>query len=93
MIRFKGAHFQNDMILMGVRWHRDRHPAGPILPYYHRTGPSHGAADHRPMLGCTSVRAAHSTVAGVELMPMLKKGPRAGEEGAQGLTPAEPCDA
>jgi putative transposase len=43
----------------------------------------------RPMLGFKSVRAAQSTLAGVELMHMLKKGQLAVEEGAKGLTPAE----
>jgi putative transposase len=45
------------------------------------------------MLGFKSVRAAHSTLAGVELMHMLKKGQLAVEEGAKGLTPAEQFDA
>jgi putative transposase len=47
----------------------------------------------RPMLRFKSVRAAPSTLAGVELMHMLKQGPLAVEEGAKGLTPAEPFDA
>ncbi len=53
--------------------------------------------DHRgvkrvtgPMLGFKSFDAAHGTLAGVELMQMLRKGQR--EKGAeQGLTPAAPC--
>jgi putative transposase len=43
----------------------------------------------RPMLGFKSVEAAHSTLVGVELMHMLKKGQLAVEEGARGLTPAQ----
>jgi putative transposase len=43
----------------------------------------------RPMLGFKSVKTAQSTLAGVELMHMLKKGQLAVEEGAKGLTPAE----
>ena len=43
----------------------------------------------RPMLGFKSVEAAQSTLAGVELMHMLKKGQLVVEEGAAGLTPAE----
>jgi putative transposase len=43
----------------------------------------------RPMLGFKSVEAAHSTLVGVELMHMLKKGQLAVEEGANGLTPAQ----
>jgi putative transposase len=43
----------------------------------------------RPMLGFKSVKAAQCTLAGVELMHMLKKGQLAVEEGAKDLTPAE----
>jgi putative transposase len=42
----------------------------------------------RPMLGFKSFRAAQCTLAGVELMHMLKKGQRVAKEGAEGLTPA-----
>jgi putative transposase len=42
----------------------------------------------RPMLGFKSFEAAQCTLAGVELMHMLKKGQRMAEEGAEGLTPA-----
>jgi putative transposase len=41
------------------------------------------------MLGFKSFDAAQSTLAGVELMHMLKKGQLAVEDGAKGLTPAE----
>jgi hypothetical protein len=41
------------------------------------------------MLGFKSVEAAQSTLAGVELMHMLKTGQLVVEEGAKGLTPAE----
>jgi putative transposase len=43
----------------------------------------------RPMLGFKSFDAAQCTLAGIELMHMLKKGQRVIEEGAQGLPPAE----
>ena len=43
----------------------------------------------RPMLGFKSFDAAQGTLAGIELMHMLKKGQLVGEEGAEGLTPAE----
>jgi putative transposase len=43
----------------------------------------------RPMLGFKSFGAAQSTLVGIELMHMLKKGQMVGEEGAAGLTPAE----
>jgi putative transposase len=43
----------------------------------------------RPMLGFKSIEAAQSTVAGVELMHMLKKGPLVVGEKAKDLTPAE----
>ena len=42
----------------------------------------------RPMLGFKSFGAAHYTLAGVELMHMLKKGQMRGEEGEEGLPPA-----
>jgi putative transposase len=42
----------------------------------------------RPMLGFKSFDAAQHTLAGVELMHMLKKGQRVAEEGTEGLTPA-----
>ena len=45
----------------------------------------------RLMLGCKSAEAAHSTVAGMELMHRLKKGQLALKEGEKGLTPAEQC--
>jgi hypothetical protein len=41
------------------------------------------------MLGFKSVKAAQSTMAGVELMHMLMKAQLAVEEEAKGLTPAE----
>jgi putative transposase len=43
----------------------------------------------RPMLGFKSVEAAQSTLAGVELMHMLKKRQVVVGEGAKDLTPAE----
>jgi putative transposase len=43
----------------------------------------------RPMLGFKSFEAAQCTLAGVELMHMVKKGQLMGEEGVEGLTPAE----
>jgi DDE domain len=46
----------------------------------------------RPMLGFKSVEAAQYTLAGVELMHMLKKGQLVVEEGEKGLTPAEQFD-
>ena len=42
----------------------------------------------RPMLGFKSFETAQCTLAGVELMHMLRKGQRMAEEGAEGLTPA-----
>jgi putative transposase len=42
----------------------------------------------RPMLGFKSFDAAQHTLAGLELMHMLKKGQRVAEEGTEGLTPA-----
>jgi putative transposase len=43
----------------------------------------------RPMLGFKLFGAAQATLAGIELMHMLKKGQLAREEGAEGLTPVE----
>jgi putative transposase len=43
----------------------------------------------RPMLGFKAFNAAQCTVAGIELMHLLRKGQLAGEEGADGPTPAE----
>jgi putative transposase len=43
----------------------------------------------RPMLGFKSVDAAQGTLAGIELMHILKKGQLVGEDGAEGLTPVE----
>jgi putative transposase len=43
----------------------------------------------RPMLGFKSFEAAQGTLAGIELMHMLKKGQFVGEDGAEGLTPVE----
>jgi transposase-like protein len=43
----------------------------------------------RPLLGFKSFDAARCTLAGIELMHMLRKGQLVGEEGAEGLTPAE----
>jgi transposase-like protein len=42
----------------------------------------------RPMLGFKSFEAAQSTLAGVELMHMIKKGPLVVEERERALTPA-----
>jgi putative transposase len=43
----------------------------------------------RPMLGFKSFDAAQYTLAGVERMHLVKKGQLVGEEGVEGLTPAE----
>jgi putative transposase len=43
----------------------------------------------RPMLGFKSFEAAQATLAGIELMHMLKKGQLVGETRTAGLTPAE----
>jgi putative transposase len=43
----------------------------------------------RPLLGSTSCDAAQHTLAGVELMHLLKKRQMVGEEGAESLTAAE----
>ena len=43
----------------------------------------------RSMLGFKSFDAAQWTLAGIELMHMLKKGQLVGEDGAEALTPAE----
>ena len=43
----------------------------------------------RSMLGFKSFDAAQWTLAGIELMHMLKKGQLGGEDGAEALTPAE----
>jgi putative transposase len=43
----------------------------------------------RPMLGFKSFEAAQNTLAGVELMHMIKKGQLVVEEGNENLTPAE----
>jgi putative transposase len=43
----------------------------------------------RPMLGFKSVEAAQRTLAGIELMHMLKKGQLVVEDGAEDLTPVE----
>jgi putative transposase len=43
----------------------------------------------RPMLGFKSFHTAQSTLAGVELMHMIKKGQMDGNEGEERLTPAE----
>src|SRR5919108_1651021 len=43
----------------------------------------------RPMLRFKSFEAAQGTLAGIELMHMLRKGQLVGEEGAEGLTPVE----
>jgi putative transposase len=42
----------------------------------------------RPMLGFKSFDAAQGTLAGIELMPMLRKGQLVVEDAAEGLTPA-----
>ena len=41
------------------------------------------------MLGFKAFEAAQRTLAGIELMHMLKKGQLAGDEGEEGLTLAE----
>jgi putative transposase len=41
----------------------------------------------RPMLGFKSFEAAQCTLAGMELMHMLKRGQQLAEDGAEGLTP------
>jgi transposase-like protein len=43
----------------------------------------------RPMLGFKAFDAAQATLAGIELMHMLKKGQLGGAVGIEGLTPAE----
>jgi transposase-like protein len=43
----------------------------------------------RPMLGFKSFDAAQDTLAGIELMYMLKKRQMTDKEGAEGLTAAE----
>ena len=43
----------------------------------------------RPMLGFKSFDAAQGTLAGIELMHMLKKGQLVGEDEAESLTPVE----
>jgi putative transposase len=43
----------------------------------------------RPMLGLKSCDAAQDTLAGIELMHMLKKGQLVVEDAVEGLTPAE----
>jgi hypothetical protein len=45
--------------------------------------------DPPPDAGVQVGGGGHSTLAGGELMPMLKKGQLVAEEGARGLTPAE----
>jgi hypothetical protein len=45
----------------------------------------------RPRLGFKSFDVAQCTIAGVELMHMIKKGQMAGEEGEEDLTPAAPA--
>jgi DDE domain len=47
----------------------------------------------RPMLGLKSFEAAHDTLVGIKLMPMIKKRQLGGEEGEAGLTAAAPFDA
>jgi putative transposase len=42
----------------------------------------------RPMLGFKAVETAQGTLAGIELMHMLKKGQMMVEEGTESLTPA-----
>jgi putative transposase len=43
----------------------------------------------RPMLGFTSLAAAHAMLVGIELMHMLKKGPLVEGDGTEGLTPVK----
>ena len=40
----------------------------------------------RPLVGCTSFDAAQGTLAGIELMHMIKKRQRVGETGDKDLT-------
>jgi putative transposase len=58
---------------------------------HHTIEPDHRAVKRviRPMLGFKSFDAAQYTLAGIDLMHMLKKRQMVIEEGAQGLTPAE----
>jgi putative transposase len=44
----------------------------------------------RPLLGCKSFAAAPGTLVDIARVHRLKKGQMAVEEGAEGLTPAEP---
>ena len=44
----------------------------------------------RPMLGFKAFETAQRTLAGIEFMPMLKKGQLAGEDGAEVLASPEP---
>ena len=43
----------------------------------------------RPMLGFKSMETAQRTLAGIAVMPMLKKGQMVTQEGTQGQTPAQ----
>jgi hypothetical protein len=47
----------------------------------------------RPMLGGKSFAAAQDTLVGIEILHMSKKRPLVGEEGEEGLAPAEPFSA
>jgi transposase-like protein len=57
----------------------------------HRVEQDHRAVKRvtRPMQGFASFEAAQRTLAGIELMHMLKKGRLVAEAGAEGLTAAE----
>jgi hypothetical protein len=45
----------------------------------------------RPMLGCKAFAAAHNTLVGIELLPMIKKRQLVVEEGEEDLTAAALC--
>ncbi len=71
-VSFKGAHSPPVVILMGV-------------PLYIRRGRK---GITRPMLGSHSFHSAQHTLAGIELMRMIKKGRMAGDVG-EALSAAE----
>jgi len=50
-----------------------------------------GAVQNNPRLGCKSFEAAQSTLIGIELMHMLKKGQTVVKQGEDCLTAAEQC--
>ena len=67
----------------------------PIPKLPHRVAQDYRAVKRvtRPMLGLKSFEAAHDTLVGIKLMPMIKKRQLGGEEGEAGLTAAAPFDA